>query len=69
MSLEEPKEANMEGLKEAFDNSVSKMKFTFKHHTKEVGRCSDSTNVNIALHRLVKAEIGVTLSVEVMPST
>ena len=58
MSLEEPNEANAEGLKESFENSISKMEFNFERKDKEIGMCSDGTNVNISLHRLVKAEMG-----------
>ena len=34
------------------------MKFTFEGHANVIDMCSDSTNVNIALHRLLKAEMG-----------
>ena len=58
MSLEEPNEANAEGLKEYFENSISKMEFNFERKDKEIGMCSDDTNINISLNRLVKAEMG-----------
>lgn len=34
------------------------MKFSFECYTKEIDLCSDSTNVNIALHRLLRGEMG-----------
>ena len=48
MSLEESNEANAEGLKESFENSISKMEFNFERKDKEIGMCSDGTNVNIS---------------------
>ena len=58
VSLEEPNEANAEGLKESFENSISKMEFNFECKDKEIGMCSNGTNVSISWHRLVKAEMG-----------
>ena len=58
MSLEEPDESNAEGLKNAFENSVSKMKFNFDRRSKEIGMCSDAAAVNVKLHKLLKPDMG-----------
>ena len=58
MSLEEPQETNAQGLKEAMDNSIKKMKIKTPRSQKEIGMCTDGAPVNIAMHRLVKDEIG-----------
>ncbi len=58
MSLEEPQETNAQGLKEAMDNSIKKMEIEMPRSQKEIGMCMDGAPVNVAMHRLVKEEIG-----------
>ena len=58
MSLEEPEETNAQGLKKAMDNSLKKMEIETTRSQKEMGMCTDGAPVNVAMHRLVKEEIG-----------
>ena len=58
MSLEEPKDADAEGLKLALENSIEKLELTIDRSEHEIGICSDGAAVNPALYRKVKAEIG-----------
>ena len=58
MSLEEPYEANAEGLESAMKSSFGKLKLEFGRKEKEIGLCSDSARVNISLYNRIKDEIG-----------
>ena len=58
MSLEEPDEANAEGLESAMKSSFGKLKLEFDRKEKEIGLCSDSARVNISLYNQIKDEIG-----------
>ena len=48
ISLEEPEECNAQGIKQAMENLLSKMNFTFQRKDKETGMCSDGASVNRA---------------------
>ena len=48
MSLEEVKDSSAPSLKATLEESIGKMSFTFDRKSKEVGMCSDGTNVNVA---------------------
>ena len=50
MSLEQPKECDTPGIKEAMQNSISKMNFTFPCKKKELGMPSDGAVVNNAVY-------------------
>ncbi len=58
MSLEEPEECNAQGIKEAMENSLSKMNFNLERKDKEIGMCSDSAAVNRAIYNLLAEEFG-----------
>ena len=58
MSLEEPKNTNAAGLKEALNNSVGKQQFTFDRKDRQVGNGSDGASVNEALFKLEKEHLG-----------
>ena len=58
MSLEEPEECTAAGIKEAMENSISKMKFNFPRKQKEIGMCSDGAAVNNAVYDLLVPEFG-----------
>ena len=58
MSLEEPENAHAEGLKRAMENSFEKLNLIPPRKNKELGMCTDVASVNVALHRLVKEEMG-----------
>ena len=68
MSLEEPEEGNAPGLKVAMEHSHAKMQFSFDRATKEIGMCSDAAAVNVALHKLVKEELGPHYMLMLCPS-
>ena len=58
MSLEEPDDADAEGLKVAMDKSFEKLALTINRRDHEIGMCADGAAVNFVLYELVKAEIG-----------
>ena len=58
MSLEEPEDADAEGLKKALEDSVKNMERTVDRKGHEIGLCSDGAAVNMALFEKVKADIG-----------
>ena len=58
MSLEEVKDSSAFGLKATLEESIGKMSFTFDRKPKEVGMCSDGTNVNVATYNLAKEDLG-----------
>ena len=58
MSLEEPENAHAEGLKRAMENSFEKLNLISPRKNKELGMCTDGASVNVALHHLVKEEMG-----------
>lgn len=58
MSLEEPEECNAQGIKDAMENSISKMNFNFERKDKEIGICSDGASVNRAVYNLLAEEFG-----------
>lgn len=58
MSLEQPEECNAKGIKEAMENSISKMKCNFARKKKEIGMCSDGAAVNKAVYNLLEPEFG-----------
>lgn len=57
LGLEEPTESNAVGLKQALETAMSKVEIS-DQQAKEVGICTDGAAVNVALHRLFKADIG-----------
>ena len=58
MSLEQPKECGAPGIKEAMQNSISKMNFTFPRKKKEPGMYSDGAAVKNAVYNLLVVEFG-----------
>jgi predicted DNA binding CopG/RHH family protein len=58
MSLEEPEECNVQGIKEAMEHSLSKMNFNFERKDKEIGMCSDGASVNPAVYKPLVEEFG-----------
>ena len=58
ISLEEPEECNAQGIKQAMENLLSKMNFTFQRKDKEIGMCSDGASVNRAVYNLLVEEFG-----------
>ena len=58
MSLKEVKDSSAPGLKATLEESIGKMSFTFDWKSKEVGMCSDGTNVNVAAYNLAKKDLG-----------
>lgn len=58
MSLEEPDDADAEGLKKALENSISKLELTVDRKDHELGLCSDGAAVNLSLFEKVKADVG-----------
>ena len=58
MSLEEPENADAEGLKKALENSIGKLELTIDRKEHELGLCSDGARVNLSLFNKVKTEIG-----------
>ena len=58
LALEQPNDADAEGLKSSLDNAVKKANFPIDQKLREPGLGSDGTNTNKALYRIEKAEIG-----------
>ena len=58
ISLEEPEECNAQGIKQAMENSLSKMNINFQRKDKEIGMCSDGASVNRAVYNLLVEEFG-----------
>ena len=58
LSVEEVVKADHEGLKAALGHSVEKVGISINRSDKEIGMCSDVAPVNIAMHRVVKEQIG-----------
>ena len=58
MSLEEPKNADAEGLKVDLENSITKLELTMVRSKHQLGICSDGEAVNSALYRKLKEELG-----------
>ena len=58
MSLEQIQEANSAGLKKALDDSFKKLELNINRCEKEIGMCTDGAPVNVAMHKLVKQDIG-----------
>lgn len=58
ISLEEPEECNAQGIKQAMENSLSKMNFNFQRKDKEIGMGSDGASVNRAVYNLLVEEFG-----------
>ena len=52
LALEQPDDANANGLKNSLDNTLSKGNFTFECKHREIGLGSDGTNANKALHHI-----------------
>ena len=50
MSLEEPENADAEGLKVALENSITKLELTIDRSKHELGICSGGAAVNSALY-------------------
>ena len=57
LALDQPDDANANGLKNSLDDALSKGNFTFEHKRREIGLGSDSTNTNKALYHIEKEEI------------
>ena len=57
LSVEEVAEADHEGLKAAL-GSMEKVDITINRSDKETGMCSNGVWINIAMHRVVKEQIG-----------
>ena len=58
MSLEEPENANAEGLKVAMENAFDKLELTIDRCDHELGLCSDGARVNMVLFNMVKEDMG-----------
>lgn len=58
MSLEEPNDADADGLKLALENSISKLELSIDRKEHELGLCSDGAAVNHSLYEKIRAEIG-----------
>ena len=58
VSLQEPENVHAEGLKRAMENSFEKLNLVPPRKNKELGMCTDGASVNVALHHLVKEEMG-----------
>ena len=58
LALEQPNDADAEGLKSSLDNAVKKANFPIDQKLQEPGLGSDGTNTNKALYHIEKAEIG-----------
>lgn len=56
MSLEEPEDANTDGLKTSMEHSFEKLELSVKRAEHEIGLGCDGASVNKALHDLLKAE-------------
>ena len=57
LSLEEPENANAEGLKASMDDAFRKANLEIDRSEHEIGLCSDGASVNISLYNLLKAEL------------
>ena len=57
LALQQPDDANANGLKNSLDNALSKGNFTFEHKHHEIGLGSDGINTNKALYHIEKEEI------------
>lgn len=58
MTVEEPEDADADGLKVAMENSFEKLELTIDRKEHEIGLCSDGAAVNHSLFEKVKADIG-----------
>ena len=58
LALEQPDDANANGLKNSLDNALSKGNFTFEHKHHEIGLGSYGNNTNKAQYHTEKEEIG-----------
>ena len=52
------KESSAPSFKTTLEESIGKMSFNFDQKSKEVGMCSDGTNVNAAAYNLAKEDLG-----------
>ena len=58
MTVEEPEDADADGLKIAMENSFEKLELTIDRKEHEIVLCSDGAAVNHSLFEKVKADIG-----------
>ena len=58
LALQQPDDADANGLKSSLDDAVEKAKLTIGRKAHEIGLGSDRTNTNKVLYRLEKEEIG-----------
>ena len=58
LALEQPDDADANGLKNSLDSALSKENFTFKQKHREIGLGSDGANTNKALYHIRKEEVG-----------
>ena len=58
MTVEEPEDADADGLKVAMENSFKKLEIEVDRKENEIGLCSDGAAVNHSLFEKVKAEMG-----------
>lgn len=58
MSLEQPDDADAEGLKQALENLIGQLELSIDSAEHEIGLCSDGAAVNLSLFEKAKADVG-----------